>query len=195
MYSLASPCWLQHKHQKAIATSFLIPCSLYLDLKSTFSSLYWELYMYFLTCNPTQSLQISYEIFLLLSCFYSVKVCSVLMLSAYSVVYCSNSFCMYPHWLCVTTRRQNSFHHGLYICYFSLLSIHTSLFPEESPLLCVAVNQGGFLCWEQSEHFPLEVPWGSNSYQEHRNCPGSSHSLHLIIRLLGIIQPSPTMSL
>lgn len=98
---------------------------------------------------------------------------------------------MYPYWLWITTRRQNSFYHGLFICYFALLSIYTSLFSEETLLLCVAVSQSGFLCWLQSEHFPLEVPWGSISYQDNWHCPESSLSLHLIIQTVWIYTALP----
>lgn len=163
MYSLTSPCWLQHKHQKVIVTSFLIPYGLYLSLEGTFKGLFWELSMYFLTC----AFLIKQFLFRW-GMFCSDAVC------------CSHGFCMYPHWLWVTTRRQNSLYHELYICYFAPLSISKPCFRSRvcsRVWLSIKAASGADCNWALFSEVPE-----AGSPPRKACVAGSSLSLHLIIQ-------------
>lgn len=163
MYSLTSPCWLQHKHQKVIVTSFLIPYGLYLSLERTFKGLFWELSMYFLTC----------AFLIKLFLFRWGMFCS-------DAVCCSHGFCMYPHWLWVTTRRQNSLYLELYICYFALLSIYKPCFRSRvcsRVWLSIKAASGADCNWALFSEVPE-----AGSPPRKACIAGSSLSLHLIIQ-------------
>lgn len=145
-YSLASPCWLQHKHQKAVVTSFLIPYGLYLSLKGTFSGLYWGLSMYFLTC-----------VFLIKPFLFRWGMfCS----DAVSSQCCrlQSQFLHVPT-LTVGDNKKTELTPPWAIHLLCCPAQHLqTLFPEQSLLPCVAVNQGSFLCWLQTELFSPRCP-------------------------------------
>lgn len=72
-------------------------------------------------------------------------------------VCCSHSFYMSPLTVGDNKKTELTLPWAIHLLFCPAQHLQT-LFPEQSPLPCVAVNQGGFLCWLQTELFSLRCP-------------------------------------